>query len=105
MISDTKPGAKLGSFTLATADDFSYTDPIDGSVAAKQGLRLVFQDGSRIIFRLSGTGSAGATIRCSLNTTALARQLVHAVGIWLTLRANALVRKEAVHAHVPVLTC
>ena len=58
--------ADFGSFTLATADDFEYTDPIDGSVASKQGVRFVFTDGSRIIFRLSGTGSAGATIRyCS----------------------------------------
>lgn len=45
------------------ADEFSYTDPVDGSVASKQGLRFVFTDGSRIIFRLSGTGSSGATIR------------------------------------------
>lgn len=44
-------------------DDFSYTDPIDGSVSKKQGVRVVFTDGSRLIFRLSGTGSAGATIR------------------------------------------
>lgn len=64
VISNSSPGTKLGSFELAQADDFSYTDPIDGSVAAKQGLRLVFTDGSRIIFRLSGTGSSGATIRC-----------------------------------------
>ncbi|KIY96492.1 hypothetical protein MNEG_11472 [Monoraphidium neglectum] len=47
----------------ACADDFAYTDPIDGSVAKGQGLRFIFDDGSRIIFRLSGTGSSGATIR------------------------------------------
>lgn len=58
--------ADFGTFTLATADDFEYTDPIDGSVASKQGVRFVFTDGSRIIFRLSGTGSAGATIRYCL---------------------------------------
>ncbi|XP_038974618.1 phosphoglucomutase, chloroplastic [Phoenix dactylifera] len=52
-----------GNYTLQFADDFSYTDPVDGSVALKQGLRFVFTDGSRIIYRLSGTGSAGATIR------------------------------------------
>ncbi|KAI9027892.1 hypothetical protein DFJ74DRAFT_703951 [Hyaloraphidium curvatum] len=45
------------------ADDFSYTDPIDGSVSSKQGVRLLFADGSRIIYRLSGTGSHGATVR------------------------------------------
>ena len=44
------------------------TDPVDGSVASKQGLRFIFTDGSRIIFRLSGTGSSGATVRCALGT-------------------------------------
>lgn len=56
-------GSKLGQFEVAEADDFSYTDPIDGSVSKNQGLYILFKDGSRIIFRLSGTGSAGATIR------------------------------------------
>jgi phosphoglucomutase len=56
-------GTKLGSFEVAEAGDFSYTDPIDGSVSKNQGLYTKFKDGSRIIFRLSGTGSAGATIR------------------------------------------
>lgn len=50
-------------FTVASADDFSYTDPIDGSVSKKQGLYIKFTDGSRVIFRLSGTGSSGATVR------------------------------------------
>ena len=45
------------------ADDFSYTDPIDHSVSQKQGVRLGFTDGSRIVFRLSGTGTQGATLR------------------------------------------
>ncbi|PNW82321.1 hypothetical protein CHLRE_06g278210v5 [Chlamydomonas reinhardtii] len=63
VIAKSKAGDKIGEFTLATADDFEYTDPIDGSKASKQGLRFVFTDGSRIIFRLSGTGSSGATIR------------------------------------------
>ncbi|XGW12420.1 hypothetical protein V3C99_013265 [Haemonchus contortus] len=51
------------SYKVKLADNFQYTDPIDGSVATKQGLRIVFEDGSRLVFRLSGTGSAGATIR------------------------------------------
>jgi phosphoglucomutase len=51
------------SFTVKEADDFSYTDPIDGSVSTKQGLYIKFTDGSRVIFRLSGTGSSGATVR------------------------------------------
>ncbi|KAI4351835.1 hypothetical protein L6164_006145 [Bauhinia variegata] len=62
-ISKSKPGDKFGSYSLQFADDFTYTDPVDGSVVSKQGVRFVFTDGSRIIFRLSGTGSAGATIR------------------------------------------
>lgn len=53
----------LGEFKLSFADEFTYTDPVDGAVAIKQGIRFVLEDGSRIIFRLSGTGSVGATIR------------------------------------------
>ena len=45
------------------ADDFEYLDPVDGSTSKSQGIRLIFEDGSRIIFRLSGTGTAGATLR------------------------------------------
>ncbi|CAH9094302.1 unnamed protein product [Cuscuta epithymum] len=63
LIATSKAGDKYGNYTLNFADDFSYIDPVDGSVASKQGVRLVFTDGSRIIFRLSGTGSAGATVR------------------------------------------
>ncbi|KAJ3682636.1 hypothetical protein LUZ60_015209 [Juncus effusus] len=63
IISKSKTGDDYGCYTLQFADDFAYTDPVDGSVASKQGLRFVFTDGSRIIFRLSGTGSAGATVR------------------------------------------
>ncbi len=48
------------------ADDFSYTDPVDGSVATKQGVRIIFDSGSRIVFRLSGTGTEGATLRVYL---------------------------------------
>ncbi|KAJ3274703.1 Phosphoglucomutase-2 [Terramyces sp. JEL0728] len=61
--SSTFVGSKLGDYTVALCDDFSYVDPIDSSVSKNQGLRVVFTDGSRIIFRLSGTGSQGATIR------------------------------------------
>jgi phosphoglucomutase len=57
------PGKQLGDFTVAYADDFSYTDPIDGSVSAKQGIRIGFEGGSRIVMRLSGTGTQGATLR------------------------------------------
>jgi Phosphoglucomutase len=56
-------GMRFGSNVIERADDFSYTDPVDGSVSEKQGIRLLFADGSRIIFRLSGTGTVGATLR------------------------------------------
>ena len=60
------PGRKLPAGTVETADDFAYTDPVDGSVSRKQGIRILFTDGSRIVFRLSGTGTAGATLRLYL---------------------------------------
>lgn len=52
-----------GQHGIATADDFSYLDPVDQSFTSGQGIRLVFENGSRIIYRLSGTGTAGATLR------------------------------------------
>jgi len=57
------------SLKLKEADEFSYTDPITGAVANHQGIRYMFEDGSRIIFRLSGTGSVGATVRMYLERT------------------------------------
>lgn len=51
------------TYKVKLGDNFSYTDPIDGSVATGQGLRIIFEDGSRIVMRLSGTGSSGATVR------------------------------------------
>lgn len=62
----TLPGKKFGSYTVAMCDDFSYTDPIDNSVSTGQGIRIIFTDGSRIVFRLSGTGTEGATLRIYL---------------------------------------
>uniref|UniRef100_A0A803VG30 Phosphoglucomutase 1 n=1 Tax=Ficedula albicollis TaxID=59894 RepID=A0A803VG30_FICAL len=56
------------SYTVEKADNFEYNDPVDGSVSKNQGLRLIFSDGSRIIFRLSGTGSAGATVRLYIDS-------------------------------------
>lgn len=55
-------------YTVEKADNFEYSDPVDGSISKNQGLRLIFADGSRIIFRLSGTGSAGATIRLYIDS-------------------------------------
>jgi len=59
-------GKSLGPFVVAAADEFEYTDQFDSSVSSHQGIRFLFDDGSRIIFRLSGTGSTGATIRLYL---------------------------------------
>ena len=62
----TLPGKTFGNYAVKACDDFSYTDPIDGSVSTGQGLRILFADGSRIVFRLSGTGTEGATLRVYL---------------------------------------
>jgi phosphoglucomutase len=59
-------GSTFGEYTVKMCDDFSYTDPIDGSVSKGQGVRILFTDGSRIVFRLSGTGTEGATLRVYL---------------------------------------
>jgi phosphoglucomutase len=56
-------GRKAGSLSVASADDFAYHDIVDGSNTTNQGIRIVFDDGSRVIYRLSGTGTAGATLR------------------------------------------
>ena len=60
------PGQNLLGQHIAAADDFAYTDPVDGSVSVHQGVRLILQDGSRVVFRLSGTGTSGATLRIYL---------------------------------------
>jgi len=54
---------QLGSLTVSYSDDFCYTDPVDNSISEHQGIRIGFTNGSRIIFRLSGTGTSGATLR------------------------------------------
>ena len=59
----TLPGTKIAGLKVAAADDFTYNDPVDGSVSAKQGIRILFEGGSRVVFRLSGTGTSGATLR------------------------------------------
>jgi phosphoglucomutase len=59
-------GRAYGSFTVARADQFEYHDPVDGSVSKNQGVRILFTDGSRVVFRLSGTAGSGATIRMYL---------------------------------------
>jgi len=59
-------GRTFGEFRVAQADDFVYTDPVDHAVASKQGIRIIMSDGSRIVLRLSGTGTEGATVRVYL---------------------------------------
>lgn len=60
------PGQVVDGLEIAYADDFTYHDPVDGSTSAKQGIRIGFKDGSRIVLRLSGTGTVGATLRVYL---------------------------------------
>lgn len=62
----TLPGKAFGPLVVETADSFSYDDPVDGSVSRNQGLRILFLGGSRVVFRLSGTGTEGATLRVYL---------------------------------------
>lgn len=62
----TLPGETFAGLTVEAADDFAYTDPTDQSVSRNQGIRVLFQGGSRVVFRLSGTGTSGATLRVYL---------------------------------------
>ncbi|MBF2063087.1 MAG: alpha-D-glucose phosphate-specific phosphoglucomutase [Calothrix sp. C42_A2020_038] len=61
-------GKKYGAYEVEYSDNFSYTDPVDNSVSTNQGIRIGFTDGSRIVFRLSGTGTQGATLRIYLES-------------------------------------
>ncbi|WP_230530021.1 alpha-D-glucose phosphate-specific phosphoglucomutase [Microvirga roseola] len=60
------PGQRFGALTVEACDDFSYTDPVDHSVTPKQGIRILFKEDARAVFRLSGTGTSGATLRVYL---------------------------------------
>jgi phosphoglucomutase len=60
------PGKTVEGMVIAGADEFAYTDPVDGSVSIRQGVRVMFTDGSRLVLRLSGTGTEGATLRLYL---------------------------------------
>jgi phosphoglucomutase len=85
-------GQSIAGLQVSMADDFSYTDPVDGSVSAKQGVRVEFEGGTRAVFRLSGTGTEGATLRVYLerfapdtaehtqDTQAALRQVIAAAG-------------------------
>ncbi len=60
------PGRAIGGLAIEAADDFAYTDPVDGSHSEGQGIRVMLEGGSRIVYRLSGTGTEGATLRVYL---------------------------------------
>ncbi len=60
---ESLPGKTIGNLVVSEADDFSYLDPVDGSTSQHQGVRILFEGGSRVVFRLSGTGTSGATLR------------------------------------------
>jgi phosphoglucomutase len=93
------PGKRLGDLTVEYADDFSYTDPVDGSVASGQGIRIGFEGGSRIVMRLSGTGTEGATLRVYIERyepdPALHEQDVQAALAPLIVTARELAQIEA----------
>jgi phosphoglucomutase len=81
----TLPGQVFSGLTIEKCDEFSYTDPVDGATESGQGLRIWFEGGARAVFRLSGTGTAGATIRLYLErletaTDALNRDAQEALG-------------------------
>jgi phosphoglucomutase len=59
----TLAGMSVGGRTISAVDDFAYHDPVDGSTSTNQGIRVLFEDGARVVYRLSGTGTAGATLR------------------------------------------
>jgi phosphoglucomutase len=97
----TLAGRKVAGLKIARADDFGYTDPVDGSVSRGQGLRVFFDDASRMVLRLSGTGTEGATLRLYLErfepdaakhgieTQAALRPLIDAAEALTGLRARA----------------
>ena len=64
----TISGKQAASLTIEKADDFSYTDPVDNSVSEHQGIRIYYTNGARTVFRLSGTGTEGATLRVYLES-------------------------------------
>lgn len=86
------PGADLGGRTVETCDDFDYVDPVSGATSRQQGVRLFLADGGRIVFRLSGTGTSGATLRVYLDqyVTAPDLHVLSAQALTLTLEQAAL---------------
>jgi phosphoglucomutase len=71
------PGERVGALTVEAADEFAYADPVDETVATKQGIRVFFKEGARAVFRLSGTGTSGATVRIYLEKFTLDPRMHH----------------------------
>jgi phosphoglucomutase len=71
------PGKTIGNLSIESADDFNYVSPVDGAVSVQQGIRVNFVGGSRIVFRLSGTGTDGATLRVYLERFEPAQGQLH----------------------------
>jgi phosphoglucomutase len=71
------PGKSFGPLKVEAADEFAYDDPVDGSHSARQGLRVFFEGGARVVFRLSGTGTAGATLRVYLEALETRADALH----------------------------
>ena len=71
------PGKAIGNLSIESADDFNYVSPVDGAVSGQQGIRVNFVGGSRIVFRLSGTGTEGATLRVYLERFEPAQGQLH----------------------------
>ena len=74
---DNLAGTDAGLMTIARADCFSYHDPVDGSESHNQGIRVYFEGGARAVFRLSGTGTEGATLRVYLSAYAPPNSELH----------------------------
>ena len=97
----TLKGSKHGSFTVASADEFTYVDPIDGCVSPNQGIRVLFTDGSRIIFRLSGTAGSGATVRVYIEKY---EADVTKLGLMPAVALEELVKTALAVSRIPELT-
>lgn len=105
---ESLPNQTFGSYTVKTCDDFSYHDSIDGSISNNQGVRILFADGSRIVFRLSGTGTEGATLRIYLEAfepdsakQSVDAQVALAEMIQIALKISQL--KEKTGRHTPTV--
>lgn len=110
MNTDKLISQKFGEYTVKHCDDFSYTDAIDQSVSSQQGIRILFTSGARIIYRLSGTGTDGATLRVYIEQPALGNgdldrdTQLYLTGLIKLSRSIAEIEKYTGHARPDVIT-